>query len=389
MLRLKFILGVMLSFFSLLSIGQACHDPLSIDVGTYFYGPDGACITDDRVRLRVAGTTNNNWSEVTWTFGDGDSETDYHSGGGAGDYPSIYHDYPVSGSYTVTAEITMNCDPDVIVTLTKTFHTQDVSDDATFTANLVEGTTYNFNYTGLGFYENGYGFSATIDFGDGSSEVLSRDLFIPGNYLISHEYLTSGDFDVVLSIDWNQHPGVLCSTSYTVSINIPPCDTCNSFALTAMKKYWVSAWVQEDHLEEVKTYDQANIELNFVADGGTTNLTFNPSGLIIDGWQRIVGSFVVPEDVYDMHVNLNAHSILTTYFDDIRIHPFNGSMKSYVYDGETFWLSSELDDNNYATFYEYDEEGGLVRIKKETARGIVTIQETRSNTKKVNNITTD
>jgi hypothetical protein len=55
-------------------------------------------------------------------------------------------------------------------------------------------------------------------------------------------------------------------------------------------------------------------------------------------------------------------------------------MKSYVYDGETFWLTSELDDNNYATFYEYDQEGGLIRIKKETARGIVTIQDTRSGT---------
>ena len=81
-----------------------------------------------------------------------------------------------------------------------------------------------------------------------------------------------------------------------------------------------------------------------------------------------------------MEVKLVAHSDVDTYFDDIRIHPFNGSMKSYVYDGETFWLTSELDDNNYATFYEYDEEGGLIRIKKETARGIVTIQETRSNT---------
>ncbi|MBI3883691.1 MAG: hypothetical protein HY305_05640, partial [Sphingobacteriales bacterium] len=39
---------------------------------------------------------------------------------------------------------------------------------------------------------------------------------------------------------------------------------------------------------------------------------------------------------------------------------------------------SELDENNYASFYEYDDDGTLVRVKKETARGVMTIQETRS-----------
>jgi hypothetical protein len=43
-------------------------------------------------------------------------------------------------------------------------------------------------------------------------------------------------------------------------------------------------------------------------------------------------------------------------------------MKSFVYDPETFKLMSELDDNNYATFYEYDNEGGLVRIKRNGKR---------------------
>jgi hypothetical protein len=45
---------------------------------------------------------------------------------------------------------------------------------------------------------------------------------------------------------------------------------------------------------------------------------------------------------------------------------------------------AELDENNYATFYEYDLEGGLIRVKKETEKGIFTIQETRSNTYKSN-----
>jgi len=43
---------------------------------------------------------------------------------------------------------------------------------------------------------------------------------------------------------------------------------------------------------------------------------------------------------------------------------------------------AELDENNFATFYEYDDEGGLVRMKKETERGIMTIKENRSAAKR-------
>ena len=71
------------------------------------------------------------------------------------------------------------------------------------------------------------------------------------------------------------------------------------------------------------------------------------------------------------------------YFDDVRVLPSNGNMKSFVYDQKTQRLMAELDENNYSTFYEYDIEGGLIRIKKETEKGVFTIQETRSgNTKK-------
>jgi len=53
-------------------------------------------------------------------------------------------------------------------------------------------------------------------------------------------------------------------------------------------------------------------------------------------------------------------------------------MKSFVYDPVTLRLVAELDENNYSSFYEYDNDGTPVRIKKETERGIKTIKETRS-----------
>ncbi|MNT78232.1 hypothetical protein D3C72_2174470 [compost metagenome] len=52
-------------------------------------------------------------------------------------------------------------------------------------------------------------------------------------------------------------------------------------------------------------------------------------------------------------------------------------MKSFVYDPLTLRLFAQLDENNYATFYEYDAEGKLVRTKKETDKGILTLSESR------------
>jgi hypothetical protein len=70
------------------------------------------------------------------------------------------------------------------------------------------------------------------------------------------------------------------------------------------------------------------------------------------------------------------------YNDDIRIYPSNAIVKTFVYAPKDQKLSAELDENNYATFYDYDETGQLIRIRKETERGIVTIKEQRMYQKK-------
>jgi hypothetical protein len=210
--------------------------------------------------------------------------------------------------------------------------------------------------------------------------------------VLHYSVISEGAYTAELNVYYGQHCPYKTTKFFTATET--PCDTCNSFKLDPTKRYWMSAWVMVNEPDQVKSYNPNNyensvdldglllddpyIELEFFGPDNTVQLF--PSGNIIDGWQRIVGEFTVPLGTNDLGVNLYADNTFSTYFDDIRIHPFNGSMKSYVYDGETFWLVAELDDNNYATFYEYDNEGGLVRIKKETARGIVTIQETRSGT---------
>lgn len=165
-----------------------------------------------------------------------------------------------------------------------------------------------------------------------------------------------------------------------------PCEDCqSSFAPEQGKKYILSAWARQDGLKGGNNYEAPQIQLEF---NGIVHFTFSPSGKIVDGWQRIYGEFTVPVDAVEFAVELGNTetgaygSNQIVYFDDIRIHPFNAMMKSYVYNPETLEFMSELDENGFATFYEYDEEGTLVRVKQETEKGVMTIKETRNNISK-------
>ncbi|MCI5059424.1 MAG: hypothetical protein MRY83_25145 [Flavobacteriales bacterium] len=160
-----------------------------------------------------------------------------------------------------------------------------------------------------------------------------------------------------------------------------PCEDCiGSFAPTPGKKYILEAWSKQANAGPTTTnYDDPEISLNFQPSGSVG--PFKPSGIIIDGWQRIEEEFVIPVNATQLSLNLGSAGG-DVYFDDIRIYPFDGNAKSYVYDPVSLRLVAELDERNYATFYEYDEEGKLTRVKKETERGVMTIQETRTHIRK-------
>lgn len=140
---------------------------------------------------------------------------------------------------------------------------------------------------------------------------------------------------------------------------------------------------------QVESYSKSLVEILFEDEEGNeleknAKLTINTSGQVIDGWQRITASFIVPIDAGYMTIllkNTEPSNSINSYFDDIRVHPYDSNLKTFVYNPYNQRLTAELDENNYATYYEYDKEGGLVRVKKETTRGVYTIQETRSSSR--------
>jgi hypothetical protein len=158
---------------------------------------------------------------------------------------------------------------------------------------------------------------------------------------------------------------------------------------TLTTKYIVSGWVKEAQTVLPESYANSSIKVTVTNVSEISTVTCAPSGAIIDGWQRIIGILQIPpvttlDADATIKIDLKCNGTTPCYFDDIRFYPYDGSLKSFVYDEDTQRLMAELDENNYATFYEYDLEGGLIRVKKETEKGVFTIQETRSSTAKIN-----
>ncbi len=167
------------------------------------------------------------------------------------------------------------------------------------------------------------------------------------------------------------------------SVNVRGNALTDSFSVLQNKKMLVSAWVKEGGNDcKCSTYTRNNILVSYKGSSGKE--TLKPKGSIIEGWQRYEEFFDIPASAREIKLTLaNMSDVDTVYFDDLRIHPFNANMKSFVYHSSNLRLTSELDENNYATFYEYDDDGTLTRVKKETERGIKTITETRSAMQKV------
>ncbi len=216
------------------------------------------------------------------------------------------------------------------------------------------------------------------NFGDGSP--LSSSLCVTGPITTQYNYFSPGTYTASAIIAGPGSCYTTMTSPVTVTCSLPCTDCISSFAPEAGKKYIVSAWVKEGGASQsTTTYSNPKISIQYTPTA--VSGPFSPSGTIIDGWQRVESEFLIPVATTNIGIKLDCISG-NCFFDDIRIFPVDGSMKSYVYDPVNMRLVAELDERNYATFYEYDEEGKLIRVKKETEKGKMTIQENRNNTKK-------
>lgn len=159
--------------------------------------------------------------------------------------------------------------------------------------------------------------------------------------------------------------------------------------LDSGKAYYVSAWVSVNnpHVTIPKLADNLGFDVVLKDKNGVSHLTkaIEPSGNIIEGWQQVKGTFVCPGNTFKLSIRFKPGSTGTAWYDDLRLHPEKGNMKSYVYDLKDYRLRAILDEENFATFFYYDQEGNLYLTKKETERGVRTISENISYMVETNN----
>lgn len=267
------------------------------------------------------------------------------------------------------------------------------SSSATANAINLQGYTSNGYYVLYRFTADGLSSSVCNQLEAGTAEIISSGSV--SNSSVSIPFNQVGVY--VLRVTFNQcysNSEELSYNSYYLgldgfsNISCPEdsstpeleCTDCITSFSPTPGKYMVSAWVSEDGASmTTTTYSNTTIGISF--SGNATTYTLIPTGQIIDGWQRIESVVEVPSGATDIHLTLQTASG-ASYFDDVRFSPLDGKMLSYVYDPVNLRLMAQLDERNYATFYEYDEEGKLVRVKKETERGVMTIQENRDNIRK-------
>ncbi len=154
-----------------------------------------------------------------------------------------------------------------------------------------------------------------------------------------------------------------------------------SFGLDTGQSYVASIWMRPQSIGTGALTQGYGAHISVIMDtvisstpsaAKLTNLFVSKSN-IIDGWQQYELNFRVPAGYKSFKLSLDG----SNYYDDLRIYPAQSNSKAFVYHPVTRKLMATLDENNYATFYEYDAEGNLIRTKKETEQGIMTLSESR------------
>jgi hypothetical protein len=169
--------------------------------------------------------------------------------------------------------------------------------------------------------------------------------------------------------------------SETAALNIiQPKDIVEKFNPEKGKKYHVSMWIQVNKYIEFEDglYDAYKNAFRIYIN----DQELSTRSTIINGWQQVSGIVELRSSSSNFNLKISNAHINGILIDDIRIHPEEAAMTAYVYDPEKLRLVAELDNFNFASFIQYNSEGKPVRSKLETEKGIITVSETHSSSRK-------
>lgn len=153
------------------------------------------------------------------------------------------------------------------------------------------------------------------------------------------------------------------------------------YALTLVNSF-VSRSINTSSFDtQVRFWARGDISAATVSVTSTSSTVF-PSVIkkISQSGEWSLWESVMPAETAGNKIKINKLGGGEILIDDVRIQPVNAEMTCYVYDPRTLILLAVFDDQHFALFYQYNDEGKLVRKRIETERGIKTVQETQYNT---------
>jgi len=215
--------------------------------------------------------------------------------------------------------------------------------------------------------------SKGVGFTNQQAHTGSNSLLLEPTTAIRHKRTTGNRSDCV-----KDRLDIVTNTNEKFFYTVDDCDCTGTFKPSKGTEYVFGAWVKVGESVTDETPTITDVSATIIFDTGTA-INVQPSGKVIEGWQRMYSEFEIPVGATSLVIQIKNNSTTkNAYVDDVRMHPFLGNMKSFVYNPVNLKIEAELDANNYATFYSYDAEGNLVLVKKETREGVQTIQEGRT-----------
>lgn len=153
--------------------------------------------------------------------------------------------------------------------------------------------------------------------------------------------------------------------------------------LTLGTEYTVTAWVN------APLGSTAKLNIRLLGNGGLVNQIVSkgfhdPSNITVGNWKQLTLKILVPTN----YTSTNANEDLRVYvtdnatqvsIDDFRVAPSRAVIEGFVYGESGSELTHKLDQNNFYTRMEYDAEGRVKAVYKETLNGEKKIKEYQIN----------
>ncbi len=141
-----------------------------------------------------------------------------------------------------------------------------------------------------------------------------------------------------------------------------------TIALTDSKKFHYSGWVYSNG-------PSVDIFLFMKRAGETGYFSYvsNVSTSKTNEWVYLEKDFEVPDDVTSLSIRVDANSLGSVWFDDLRIHPTDAQMTTYTYKS-LVGITSSTDPSGRTINYEYDGFNRLMNIKEQNGHIIKNYQ---------------